>query len=140
MYLTFELKTDYEDNTEVRVDDVSLEVCTGGAERAPGAFRATLVWSDYPGSLAAARALVNDLDLEVIDPSHLVFYGNGGSSPDRVNTVEDVVINDPVPGVYRVIVRGANVPMGPQPYALVISGEDGGWHEGRLLVLPLVLK
>jgi len=140
VHLAFEMKTDYADHTEVRVDDVSLEVCTGSAERYPSAFRATLVWSDYPGSLASARALVNDLDLEVIDPRGLCFRGNGGSQPDRVNTVEDVVIDAPVSGTYRVIVRGANVPLGPQPFALVISGEGGGTQGELFLNLPFVVK
>jgi len=140
VHVTFELKTDRSEPTQVRVDDVSLEVCTGEEERAPGPFRATLVWSDYPGSLAASKALVNDLDLEIVDPRGGHHYGNGGNQPDRVNTVESVIINDPMPGTYHVIVRGANVPFGPQPYALVVSGEGGGVQANRFVQLPLVLK
>ncbi|MBN1888841.1 MAG: S8 family serine peptidase [Thermoflexales bacterium] len=41
---------------------------------------------------------------------------------DRVNTVESVDIANPLPGFYTATLRGHNVPMGPQPYALVVSG------------------
>ena len=44
-------------------------------------FRATLVWTDYPADLNAAVARVNELKLEVIDPSGNVWFqtldGNG---------------------------------------------------------------
>jgi subtilisin family serine protease len=90
----------------------------------PAALRVTLGWTDYPGALPAARALVNDLDLEVVGPDGAHYYGNGGSSPDRLNNVEDVVIENVPAGVYQVIVRAYNAPYGPQPYALVVSGNS----------------
>ena len=55
-----------------------------------GSLSVTLAWHDYPGSPAAARALVNDLDLSVIvgGASGQKLLGNGGS--DHVNNVERV--------------------------------------------------
>ena len=45
------------------------------------------------------------------------------TGPDRVNTVERIIIDDPLPGrTYTVTVRGASVSRGPQPYALVWTG------------------
>jgi len=87
-------------------------------------FRVTLSWYDYPGNPAANGRLVNDLDLEVIAPDGARYYGNGASAgnPDRVNPNESVEIKDARPGVYQVIVRGYNVPNGPQPYAIVMAG------------------
>ncbi|MDD5616774.1 MAG: S8 family serine peptidase [Candidatus Methanoperedens sp.] len=90
-------------------------------------FVATLVWTDYPGLAAAAKELVNDLDLIVTDPAGQQFYGNDftvpyNSSYDSTNNVEGVIINNPVAGTYKVNVSARNVPMGPQPFALVISG------------------
>jgi hypothetical protein len=125
VHLGFVVVTDYADPTVVWVDDVSLEVCAEGGGPTLAPFRVTLVWTDYPGSLAAARALVNDLDLEIIGPDSTRYRGNAGTSPDRLNTVEDVVITDPREGTYRVVVRAHNVPHGPQPYAVVVTGELG---------------
>ncbi len=83
--------------------------------------RVSLVWTDYPASTAAASALVNDLDLTVTMPSGMVRYGNNGV--DRTNNVEGVDIYSPPAGVYTVKITAPNVPCGPQPYALVVSGD-----------------
>ena len=94
-------------------------------------LRVTLAWTDAPGSTTAARALVNDLDLQLIAPDGLVYSGNvfvdGWSSPagaaDRINNLENVYVPAPAAGEWTVVVRGFNVPQGPQPYALVIGRE-----------------
>ena len=84
-------------------------------------LRVTLVWSDYPASLAAQTQLVNDLDLEVTSPSGVVYP----LSVDRRNNVEMAEIQAPEPGAWRVTVRAVNVPQGPQPFALVVTGGLG---------------
>jgi hypothetical protein len=81
-------------------------------------LRVTLAWSDPPPVLAAARQLVNDLDLSITGPSGQVWPQH----PDHLNNVEGVMIDLPDPGVYTITVTGTNVPLGPQPYALVVSG------------------
>ncbi len=73
---------------------------------------------------------MNDLDLTVTDPTGQQFYGNDftfpyNSSYDSTNNVEGVIINNPVAGAYNVNVSARNVPMEPQPFALVISGIGG---------------
>ncbi len=80
-------------------------------------LRVTLVWTDYPGSTTASKALVNDLDLKVTAPSGTVYYGNDFTNPynsayDRVNNVENVYINTPELGNYTIEVNGYNVPNG----------------------------
>ena len=82
----------------------------------------TLCWSDYPASLAAAKQLVNDLDLTVTTPDGVVHYPNGRTSADRLNNVEGVDVSCATSGTVRIRVSGYNVPSGPQPYALVIRG------------------
>jgi len=86
-------------------------------------LRVTLAWTDYPAAAYASSALVNDLDLVVVLPDGTSVQGNG--NPDRVNNVEGVDISSPPTGNYTVHVSGYNVPFGPQPYALVVSGETG---------------
>jgi subtilisin family serine protease len=92
-------------------------------------FKATLAWTDYPSTPAANPHINNDLDLEVVGPGG-TYFGNVfnagesilGGSPDRKNTLEQVFMKSPAPGEYTVTVRSFNVPNGPQPFALVVSG------------------
>ncbi|MCB1035034.1 MAG: S8 family serine peptidase, partial [Acidobacteria bacterium] len=93
-------------------------------------FKITLVWTDFPSTPMASTHLVNDLDLEVVGPGG-TFLGNvfsGGQSatggtPDRLNTVEQVLLAAPATGEYTVTVRAFSVPSGPQPFALVVVGD-----------------
>ena len=98
-------------------------------------LRLTLAWTDYPGSTSAAKALVNDLDLEVIAPNGTHYYGNGGTyttgSPclrngvwDQCNNLEGVILPAAEYGSYTIVVHGANVPIAPQPFALVSTGDS----------------
>ena len=99
-----------------------------------GPVAITLAWTDYPGEPAAAKALVNDLDLEVVGPDGTHYYGNQGvyaaGSPclrenkyDACNNVETVTIANAKAGSYQIIVRGAQVAQGgTQPYAIAASG------------------
>lgn len=41
---------------------------------------------------------------------------------DRVNNTLGVTLDTPVPGIHTIRVEGYNIPQGPQPYALVVSG------------------
>ena len=94
-------------------------------------LKVSLAWADYPGNPAASRQLVNDLDLLVTAPDgSTLYYGNHfsagwsapGGSRDVLNNVENVYVQAPAGGVWAIQVRGANIPLGPQPYALVVAG------------------
>ncbi|HHN94475.1 MAG TPA: hypothetical protein ENK17_06880, partial [Anaerolineae bacterium] len=154
---------------DVVLDDVSWQVCTGGGttstptptptppSQTGGTFRITLAWTDYPGEPTAAKALVNDLDLEVIGPDGTHYYGNQGlytagqclrgGKWDACNNVEGIIIAEAVYGTYTVIVHGYNVPHGPQPFAVVAAGDNLQEGSGtpppdydHFVYLPLVLK
>lgn len=84
-------------------------------------LRIMLVWTDPSASLSAAAQLVNDLDLVVTGPGG-TYYGNSVPTGDRTNNVEGIIIEDPPLGSYQVTVTAYNVPMGSQPYALVVAG------------------
>lgn len=102
--------------------------------------RFVLAWSDYPGSTNCASGggcLVNDLDMTVYGPAGEVFIGNATTSGadnltpndgtvahDRANTWEIVRVKG-ITGDFIVKVKGYNVPNGPQPFALVVSGGLG---------------
>ncbi|MFN7140231.1 MAG: S8 family serine peptidase, partial [Limisphaerales bacterium] len=103
-------------------------------------LRITMVYTDVPGFPAAVRALVNDMDLEVIAPNGAVYRGNqfeygesvmNAPSFDNINNVEAVHLLAPVPGEYRVRVHARNVPEDArldtaqvdQDFALVISAD-----------------
>lgn len=97
--------------------------------------RATLVWTDPEGTLGAAKALVNDLDLSVTTGAG-TFLGNvsgatgdsiTGGTEDRLNNVEQVRFGAPDGGTFAITVRAASVPgngrsaTDRQGYALVVS-------------------
>jgi len=86
------------------------------------ALAVTLAWSDYPGTLGAAQALVNDLDLRVMTPDGAVWYPNGLAGPDRTNNLEGIDLAMAPPGVCTVMVSGVVNMGGAQPYALVVRG------------------
>ncbi|WP_172632559.1 S8 family serine peptidase [Methanohalophilus mahii] len=84
-------------------------------------LKATLVWTDYPATASASKALVNNLDLVITSPNYSKYYGNG--APDNVNNVEQIQIDSPEAGWYSFSVNGTKVPQGSeQPFAFVISG------------------
>ncbi len=100
---------------------------------AVGPAKFVLTWNDYPGTIGATKALVNDLDLEVTAPTGTVYRGNhfapfaqGQSLPggtfDATNVEEAVILRNAAAGDWTVRVIGSNVPVGPQPFALVATG------------------
>ncbi|MDY7079861.1 MAG: S8 family serine peptidase [Chloroflexota bacterium] len=119
----------YEDGTGLNTSEEYSATLTVNHDTDP--FRVTLVWADYPGLEATHGALVNDLDLEVVAPNGTTYYGNDiigdgllDGDVDHVNNVEGVDFN-PLTGNYVIKVKGYNTPQGPQPFALVVSGDMG---------------
>jgi subtilisin family serine protease len=93
-------------------------------------LKITLVWHDYPASVGVSHAAVNNLDLYVRSPGGTVYRGNvfkqgqsarGGRS-DTINNVEQIHRSSPQAGRWGLLVMGKKINMGPQGYALVISG------------------
>ena len=97
-------------------------------------FKATLVWSDPAAAANAVKALVNDLDLELVAvgtgqrwlPWVLSAYPHADSlarparrRPDHLNNAEQITLALPAAGTYELHVRGFAVPQGPQAFSLV---------------------
>jgi hypothetical protein len=103
--------------------------------------RFTLVWTEPPAASGAAFASINNLDLEVDSPTGTykgnVFTGGssttGGTADDR-NNVEQVHINNPVPGAYTVRIKGTNVAQGLQGYAFTVTGNIEGGEPPPLVI------
>lgn len=103
-----------------------------------------LAWSDAPGTLGAAKALVNDLNLEVIAPNGTtIYHGNqfsvtadglprdsaaGAAGWDSTNNLEGVQIAAPANGDYLIRIHAFNVPgysgyfQDRQGYAIAATG------------------
>ncbi|HHN79016.1 MAG TPA: hypothetical protein ENK11_10155, partial [Phycisphaerales bacterium] len=103
-------------------------------------LRVTLVYNDPAALPMAVSAIVNDLDLRLTSPSGVIYHGNAGlidgpwsvagGASDRVNTVENVFVNQPEPGPWLIDVRAyrvnedadASTPEFDVPFSLVASG------------------
>ncbi len=92
-------------------------------------FKTTMVWMDVGGNPAAAKALVNDLDIVLIDPNNVLHFPYSldaanptnaatNTGPNTVDPIEQTIISNPVAGTWTVRVIGTNIPMGPQAFAI----------------------
>lgn len=95
-------------------------------------LKITLTWTDPEAAANATQALINDLDLSVLDPSTTTWlpwtlsaYPSLDSlarparrRADHLNNVEQVTISLPAAGTYQLRVRGYAVPSGPQAFSL----------------------
>lgn len=102
--------------------------------RSGSPLKFTLVWTDHEGSSIGnqkAAKLVNDLDISVTAPNGTNYLGNvfssgwstTGGSADGQNNVECVYLKSPPNGTYKVNITPDTISSGPQPFALVVSGE-----------------
>ena len=105
-------------------------------------FRVTMTYADPPAAVISAVQRVNDLDLKVTSPEGHVFWGNhgllegpysaSGGSANKVDTVENIIVKDPAPGIWTVEVQAAEInvdahletPELDADYALVASSSD----------------
>lgn len=98
----------------------------------PQPFSVSLCWTDAPGSPILLSQIVNDLDL-VVTNGTVTYLGNRmfngvsivGAGRDSINVEEGVRVPTPTAGLWTVRVEGHRVAVGPQPFALCISGGVG---------------
>ncbi len=130
------------------VDSFTVNVPAGLHE-----FRVLLMWPDPAAPIGASKALINDLDLELVAPNGQVYRPwvlNAYPDPDSLdadavrkvdtlNNVELVSVSSPMSGTWKVRIRGSMVPMGPQPYFVVYEPLQPGLtvtfpHQGAALL------
>ncbi len=102
--------------------------------------KVTLTWSDLEATENAAQALVNDLDITLVQaatgqrwlPWVLSAYPHLDSlalparrRPDHLNNTEQITIETPTPGLYQLRVRGYQVQQAPQPFSVAYEFEQG---------------
>ncbi|MCK4718452.1 MAG: S8 family serine peptidase, partial [Thermoplasmata archaeon] len=127
-------------------------------------LKMSLVWTDPAAAenTGEGRALINNLDLKLIGPSGEIWRGNKGlysslwstpvgvvplenhwslasDSRDDLNNVENIFIEDPEPGTYRVEVYGREEDMvGAQSFSLAVAGahavDTTPWKVEKVLV------
>lgn len=110
------------------VNDITVTVPAGAAR-----LRVMLTWNDPAGTANANPALVNNLNLSVIngatttlpwilDPNNPA--SNATRAINTVSNIEQVTIDNPPSGTYTIRVEGASVPSGPQQYAVTWYAEQ----------------
>ncbi len=95
-------------------------------------LKVLLYWQDPPASVMAAKTLVNDLDLQVVTPGSTTLLpskldtvsanvaNNATTGVDRINNVEQVVIDNPAAGNYDLKAIATAIAQNPtQEYYLV---------------------
>ena len=89
-----------------------------------------LYWNDKETTSNPEKALVNNLDIQIITPTGEVILpwvlnhesDEVNMSPTRkvdiLNNIEQVTIKNPIAGEYTLVVKGTEVPFGPQQFAV----------------------
>ena len=112
--------------------------------------KCTLVWDDKEGTAGAAKVLVNDLDLRLVDSGNVTHQpwvldptsGNQNNNATRGDNtrdnVEQVIATAAKSGQWTVQVIGDSVPQGPQTYSLICSHTISGGSSN--VYLPMIIK
>jgi len=106
----------------------------------------TLAWNDPPAEVNAARALVNDLDLELLNnatsetwkPWVLNNFPNTDSlnklasrERDSLNNVEQISVDNPPAGIYQISVKGYDITTVTQNFSIAYQFDSTDifeWH------------
>ncbi|MGE5519743.1 MAG: S8 family peptidase [Candidatus Dadabacteria bacterium] len=103
-----------------------------------GSLKLTLVWNDIAANVNASKALVNDLDMVLKFPATgeswlpwvLSSFPNIDSlnqlpkrTKDTLNNVEQITLDNPVAGTYRIEVTGSKVTTPNQSFAIAYQSD-----------------
>ncbi|GCC50046.1 T9SS C-terminal target domain-containing protein [Chryseotalea sanaruensis] len=101
-------------------------------------LKITLVWDDVPGQVNSSVALVNDLDLTIETPSTQFVYPwildsspslsalekNATRGEDHLNNIEQVLVEQPEAGIYKIIVKANMLATNAQAYSIAYSWDE----------------
>lgn len=113
------------ENNRYRIDSLSTGATNSFSISVPAnskRLKVMICWTDPAGAVNANPALVNDLDLTVIDPSVNTWNpwvldsalpaNNATRMADHLNNIEQVTLDNPSGGTYSFNVSGFSVPVG----------------------------
>ncbi len=96
-------------------------------------LKVTLVWNDLPAAINSNISLINDLDLEVISAGNTTFlpWILNSNAPeqqavrgkDKINTIEQITIENPAFGSYMINVIGSYISNTSQEYSIAYEYE-----------------
>jgi len=96
-------------------------------------LKITLVWNDLPAAINSNISLVNDLDMEVISADDTTFLPwilnpdfpeqQAVRGQDKLNTVEQITVENSVSGSYTIKVLGAYISNASQDYSIAYEYE-----------------
>ncbi len=101
-------------------------------------LKVMLYWADTAAAANAATTLINDFDLTVVAPGNIIHQPlvlnatpagvnlNAAEGVDRINNIEQVVIDTPAAGNYDINVSAFALPYGPQEYVVTYQVDTNG--------------
>ncbi len=102
--------------------DQSITIPSGASK-----LRVMLTWNDPAAAVNSSTALINNLDLTVVNGATTTLpwvldknvpSANATKAVDNVSNIEQVTIDNPPAGPYTLRVTGTSIPTGPQTYSL----------------------
>lgn len=91
-------------------------------------LKVLLAYSDIGGTPGAANIQVNDLDIKIVKDGITTLpwvldatrpNANAARGVDNLNNIEQVTIDNPAAGTYKIIVSGTKVPLNSQEFSVV---------------------
>jgi len=91
-------------------------------------LKVMLAYSDVQGTPGGASIQVNDLDIKIVKDGITTLpwvlnpttpNANALRGVDNMNNIEQVTLDNPVPGTYKIIVTGTKVPLATQEFSVV---------------------
>lgn len=121
---------------QAQTHNYTIQVPAGGGE-----LKASLAWDDAPAPSLSNGALVNNLDLLLIEPNGVTIHRPwtlNAASPhlaattgiNNIDNQEQVLVVNPTAGNWTVRVVGTTVAQGPQTYGLTFTSEPRPYNPG----------
>ncbi|OXG03948.1 putative secreted protein (Por secretion system target) [Flavobacterium araucananum] len=96
-------------------------------------LKITLVWNDLPAAINSNISLINDLDIEVVSADNTTYLPwilnpeipgqQAARGKDKINTVEQVTVENPTSGSYNIHIIGSYISNASQEYSIVYGYE-----------------
>ena len=100
-------------------------------------LKVTIVWNDPAAMPNSATALVNDLDMKLLDktgsswlpwildhsPEEEKIQQPAKRGEDHLNNIEQITVEEPETGTYTISLEGFNIPEGPQEFFIAYQWE-----------------